>query len=687
MSPLVSPGTGRPRRWVVCALALWGAIWCAGALAQTWEFRVCAQPFDYPASSRDDHGFLNDIAELLADELGAELTYEWSFLNDETIATTLLAGTCDAVIGIGENVAGVTNTVPFLRVPYVFVTRAEDEIEIESLDDPVLADLTIGTYPAGVPSLALRHRGLEANVRAYPPVSAPGGPDSHAAILDGLVSGEVDVAIVFGLAATARAAMEATALRIVPVSPEIDTGPSVLQLFRVFTIGVRPNDVVFRERLNAALAARWVDVQAAIDSYGVDTLSVVRPSSEVPAEGPVVRVGVVTPHQAGEFNPLEIVGEAARLGAELARNYLAVNAGSSDVRFEVVTANAPGVAATVRAAERLAVTEGVIAIAGGFDVEQATALADMAAERGIVFLNVGSSDESLRLERCDAATFHVEASESMYLDAVVTWYASAGPKRWYLIHEATDGGEFLAGHAAASLSAHGDGQEIVGTSAVRPGQLAYANEIKTLLEQAPDVVVVMLNPQDSFMFMGQIDGRASGATVVALPQLAAQTRQYLAQLGAAAPSVAGDARPALWETTLAEGPAAEIIDRFESRTGQPMESAAWSTYAAVLLVHQAALHGAAFDQHSLVAFLSDPDSVRSDELGKGPGVSFRAWNHQLRQPLYMVEIQPDAAWGLGLGQRLGVARSLGTVPEVEGTAQSVDTLDRLGVGPQEGRCG
>lgn len=675
---------------VVTLLATLAALVTASGAAQgSWEFKVCAQPYDYPASSREQPGYENRIAEIIADELGAELVFEWTTFDAETFDQTLHAGTCDAVVGIGESVSGVMSTVPFLRAPYTFVTRAEDDLDITSLDDPLLTELVIGTYPTGVPSLALRNRGLQDDVREFAPVRSQEGFDRHAAILDALLAGEVDVAVVYGPAAAARAEAEPGLLRIAPVTPETDVGASILQMFRIWTIGVRPHDVVFRERLNAAMAARWDEIQAVIAEYGVHQLDIPRPP-QASTDPPATRIGVVVPSETSRYHPLETVGEAGRLGAELAQNYVAREAERSNVPFEVLVASAPSDEAAVRAAERLAATEDVIALAGGFGRTQAEALARIAEDRDLVFFNIAANDDALRGEACSPAMFHIEASASMYADAAIAWYADQDLDDWYLVHEATEAGEMLAEHVRGALSIDPTAGSLVGSSAVEPDQFVYTTQVRAIHEASPDLVLVALEAEDLDLFYAQLSTRDFESVVTVIPDARAQTREFLYRYRQTTPAWAAAARPALWEATAAEGEAGDINDRYASRTGHPMEPTAWAAYAAVLFTFEAAAAGAADDARSLSDYLvhrqaaSDADS--GFDLGKGEDLSFREWDHQLRQPLYMVQVDPDASWGRNLSPRLALAQAAGVVPSTDGGADPGAALDHLGTGPDASRC-
>src|SRR5215218_4802107 len=65
-------------RTAACALALVVVLLPgAGALAAADTLRVCADPDNLPYSHADGSGFENRIAQLLAEDLGARLSYTW----------------------------------------------------------------------------------------------------------------------------------------------------------------------------------------------------------------------------------------------------------------------------------------------------------------------------------------------------------------------------------------------------------------------------------------------------------------------------------------------------------------------------------------------------------------------------------------------------------------------------------
>jgi ABC-type branched-subunit amino acid transport system substrate-binding protein len=134
------------------------------------------------------------------------------------------------------------------------------------------------------------------------------------------------------------------------------------------------------------------------------------------------------------------------------------------------------------------------------------------------------------------------------------------------------------------------------------------------------------------------------------------------------------AEAVLWHPSLARFGAAQLIDRFRARFGGGMDAAAWAGWMAVKALWEASLRARTVDPNELRAYLVR-ESTRLDGH-KGWPLSFRAWDRQLRQPLYLVS---------GDG-----ARVVGEVPAArpaEGEVRSsADLLDRLGADASEAAC-
>ena len=243
---------------------------------QTKVLRVCADPNNLPFSNERRDGFENRIAEIVADELGAKVEYTWWAQRRGFIRNTLRANLCDVVIGVPYSFEHAAVTRPYYRSSYVFVTRADRKLRIESFDDPILKNLKIGVqvigddYTNSPPAHALAARGIIDNVRGYTVYGDYSQPNPPARILDAVTAGDLDVAVVWGPLAGYFAKKESTELTLVPVSPQIDV-PFLPFVFDI-SMGVRREDVALRQQLDSVLKRRRADIDRVLAEYGVPRL-------------------------------------------------------------------------------------------------------------------------------------------------------------------------------------------------------------------------------------------------------------------------------------------------------------------------------------------------------------------------------------------------------------------------------
>ena len=237
------------------------------------KLRVCADPNNLPFSNERSEGLENKLAELVADELNATVQYTWFAQRRGFIRNTLRAGECDVVMGVPASFELAAVTRPYYRSTYVFVTRSHDGIDLRSFDDPILKQLRIGVHLIGddyanaPPAHALSNRGIIENVRGYTLYGDYREPNPPARILEALARGEIDVAIVWGPLAGYFAPKQSVPLSIRPVSPQIEL-PFLPMVYDI-GMGVRREDTVLKQRLEAILEERRGDVDRILDEYGV----------------------------------------------------------------------------------------------------------------------------------------------------------------------------------------------------------------------------------------------------------------------------------------------------------------------------------------------------------------------------------------------------------------------------------
>lgn len=643
-----------------------------------WEMKVCADPVSLPFSSQDESGFENRIAAILADELRARVTYDWHLFNSDMINERLREGECDLIMGVPDGYKNLLTTLAYYQSPYVFVYREDNSFDVASLDDPVLSQLRIGVQSIGIPPYqAMLRRGLERNIVARYGTRV-GTADHLSELVEGVARGDIDLGLAWGPVAGYYAKQQNVKLKLVPVTPVFE--PPATFMSTPMTIGVRPGDESLRDRLNIAITRRWEDIQGVLSSYGVQLDPLPKPvvtSVESPAEDiSTLRVGFVIPTLTGastvHASLYDIVGEAARMGALLAEEDLGVTSDSS--LLKVLIASSPSVDAARRAAERLLATEGVSALVGGLGAGQDRVLADLARTYNVPFLNIGSPDATLR-QTCNPYLFHIEASDGMYLDALVMRFSSQGKKRWFIVYEDSEEGKARYERALNALRKE-IGIDVAGSVAVGLEQPSYIPELNAIEAAGADAILLLVQASDQVTFLAQLNALGLELAVAPFPDPVTQTRDFLAAANFRYSATGMDERAALWDTTLEANGAAELNARFASRWGKPMDPTAWAAYTAVSILTQAATDTGSTEPEALAGYLLEPGTVF--DVYKGFGVSFRAWDHQLRQPLYIVTVVPEAEWGLQVSKQIALADVVSELPRPDAGVDAVTLLDRLG---------
>lgn len=230
-----------------------------------------------PFSNSAGEGFDNRIAEILAKDLGADLTYVWlPNLRGATRERYIQAGTCDLVMGVMEGQRGFATSYAYYRTGYVFLYPRDASYEISSLNDEVLHQLRIG-IPGGSrklvpPSVALGNRGMVDNQVHFGDRRAEG--EAFIPVVEAVGAGEVDVAVVWGPIA-GHYAKSKGGMVVAPVQPEFDF--PFLPMVASVAIGVRPGDEALRDSVNRSLSRTWDETRAVLAEAGVPTIDLPQP--------------------------------------------------------------------------------------------------------------------------------------------------------------------------------------------------------------------------------------------------------------------------------------------------------------------------------------------------------------------------------------------------------------------------
>jgi mxaJ protein len=242
---------------------------------------VVADPNNLPFSNDKLEGFENKIAEVVARRLNAKLEYSWRAQRRGFFRHAFNDDGGDVVLGVPAGFERALTTSPYYRSSYVFVWRKDRNLDIRSFNDPGLRDLKIGVQLVGddgadtPPVHALARRGIVNNIVGFTLYGDYTRPNPPSRIMEAVIKGDVDVAVVWGPLAGffARRSVDVP-LEIAPVMPAID--PPGMQFAFSIAMGVRKDDAALRDELNAVLMAERVAIERILDNYGVPRVTTQR---------------------------------------------------------------------------------------------------------------------------------------------------------------------------------------------------------------------------------------------------------------------------------------------------------------------------------------------------------------------------------------------------------------------------
>ena len=273
----------------------------------------------------------------------------------------------------------------------------------------------------------------------------------------------------------------------------------------------------------------------------------------------------------------------------------------------------------VDAAKEL-VAKGVKYVVVALPAAELLAVADALKADGVAVFNTSAPDDALRGADCRANIFHVIPSRAMQTDAIAQYMTLMRWRKVFLIVGPTERDKAYA--ESMKNSARKFGLKITADKPWTFGPLMKARGDTPTRAEAMvftrgldyDLAVVADEEQDwgEYVPYRTVDPRPVAGTA----GLIATT----------------------WHPTLETWGAAQAQNRFRRLSGRLMRPLDYQAWESVRTVGEAALQKKTTDPAALVPYFADP--AFSLPAYKGVSVSYRPWDHQLRQPILVV--QPKA---------------------------------------------
>jgi len=284
--------------------------------------------------------------------------------------------------------------------------------------------------------------------------------------------------------------------------------------------------------------------------------------------------------------------------------------------------------------------------------EQLLSIADIGRENGVLIFNVGATDDVLREEKCRANVFHTAPTRSMLADGLAQYLIWKQWPRWVLLYGSHDRDRAFAD--ALRRAATRFGGEIVAEKEFKDtgtarrtdsGVTQIQRQIPVFMQDLPEHDVVLV-ADESEVFGTYVPFRSW------IPRPVAGTAGLM---------------PSAWHPASEQWGGTQIQNRFAKANGRRMLSKDMSAWTAVRIIGDAATRTQSAESQKIEAF------IRADDFSiaafKGQKLTFRKWNWQLRQPIF-----------------LGDSKSVVSTSPQEGFLHQVSELDTLGVDQPETKC-
>ena len=278
-------------------------------------------------------------------------------------------------------------------------------------------------------------------------------------------------------------------------------------------------------------------------------------------------------------------------------------------------------------------------------------LADTPAAKDAVIIDATSEDDSLRAADCRANMLHIQPSRAMLADALMEYLVT---KNWRHIMLLV--GRDPADGLYADAVRHAADKFQIAITADRPWTFnAAAQQADTGHYQVNDEVVKAT--------------QGARYDVLVVADEAGHFGDDLAYRTDTPRPIAGTQglTPASWSRAMDEYASTQLQTRFFHTVGRWMNPQDYGGWLAVRAIGEAATRAQTADPAGIIAYLHGPDFTLSGY--KGPELSFRAWDGQLRQPVLLAD-----------------DHSLVSISPQPGFLHQTNDLDSLGVDQPETAC-
>lgn len=344
-----------------------------------------------------------------------------------------------------------------------------------------------------------------------------------------------------------------------------------------------------------------------------------------------IRIGQLIPFTGF----LGAIGEYGKQGATLAVEELNEKGGPLGRKLELITEDEANPGVAVQKARKLIEKDRVVAIEGLVSSASCLAVGDEVQRAKVLLINAGANSDEIRSKRCHRFVFSTEGCNTQYVSAIGNWLIKERKvSRWYFLTS-----DYAFGHdllrVARNLLVANKGTE-VGSDLAPTGTTDFSQYITKMKAAKPDLIFHNLAGADVTNFLKQY--AESGMTIEVAGGVIDSAFAW-----PVGESLRGHF-PIIWWHELNNPASRAWAARYIKRWGRPPDNQAYGDYVAVHAIAQAIVKARSTDSAKLVQALEGHTLTGAMDGLKGRPMTFRAWDHQLLQPMFVVAARDKAKW-------------------------------------------
>ena len=365
----------------------------------------------------------------------------------------------------------------------------------------------------------------------------------------------------------------------------------------------------------------------------------------VRAQGDAIRIGHLTP-LTGFLGPL---GEYAVMGIKLAQEEINAAGGVLGRKIDLVMEDSVNPQTASAKAERLIERDKVVMIIGEISSASGLAIGQVANRLKAVFINTGCNSDALRGASCNPYMFHIEAANSMYVEAAGRYFLQDNlvkGKKWYSLTADYAFGHDLLKVAKKFMSTHGGqfaADELVPTDAAD-----FSPYLLKIRQARPDVVVSNLAGNQITNFMKQYTEFGLQFPVAGF------AFDTVVAWGAGKGNFQG-IWPLVWHHLVDTPSSKKYVEAFTKKYGKPPDNQSWGDYNSLKIVAQSMAETKSADPQKLAEHLRKGPKF---DVMKAREAYFRPYDNQMVMEMYAIRAKaPDK-----MKDQWDIYEPLGTVP-------------------------